>query len=152
MNKRKNNSVGYGEIKIYIIDHCFEMPFDRSNSSKIYLLVNNQWLLRSRPIKNRQIIKIYLFWPPCGNFFEILINAIDFSGKITRRREVSGISMNAFLMLKVASSFQAAANHSSGHQRPLFMAILTGQLKSDHLNRWLRMSSDVFECLKIEIE
>ena len=39
MNKRKNNSVGYGEIKIYIIDHCFEMPFDRSNSSKIYLLV-----------------------------------------------------------------------------------------------------------------
>ena len=39
MNKRKNNSVGYVEIKIYIIDHCFEMPFDRSNSSKIYLLV-----------------------------------------------------------------------------------------------------------------
>ena len=39
MNKRKNNSMGYGEIKIYIIDHCFEMPFDRSNSSKIYLLV-----------------------------------------------------------------------------------------------------------------
>ena len=34
----------------------------------------------------------------------------------------SGFSfrMNAFLMLKIASSFQAAANHSSGHQRSLF--------------------------------
>ena len=39
MNKRKNNSVGYGQIKIYINDHCFEMPFDGSNSSKIDLLV-----------------------------------------------------------------------------------------------------------------
>ena len=87
MNKRKNNSVGYGEIKIYIIDHCFEMPFDRSNSSKIYLLV----IATKTDKKNRQIIKIYLlaiyvFRPPSGNFFEILINAIDFSGKITPRR------------------------------------------------------------------
>ena len=36
MNKRKNNSAGYVQIKIYMIDYCFEMPFDRYSSSKIY--------------------------------------------------------------------------------------------------------------------
>ena len=50
MNKRKNNLVGYEEIKIYIIDHCFEMPFDRSNSSKIYIsLLSIIWL--PRPVR-----------------------------------------------------------------------------------------------------
>ena len=59
MNKRKNNLVGYGEIKIYIIDHCFEMPFDRSNSSKIYIFLPSIFWL-PRPVRIRSSLGINL--------------------------------------------------------------------------------------------
>ena len=59
MNKRKNNLVGYGEIKIYIIDHCFEMPFHRSNSSKIYIFLPSIFWL-PRPVRIRSSLGINL--------------------------------------------------------------------------------------------
>ena len=69
------------------------------------------------------IYRKYVFWPTSGHLFEILINAIDFLGELTPHIEVSASLMKAFLMLKIASSFQAAANHSPVHLRTLFFIV-----------------------------
>ena len=67
------------------------------------------------------IFNISHFWPSSGHFLQKLLNAIDFSNENTPIAEVSASSINEFLVLKTACSFQAAANHSSVHQRTLFL-------------------------------
>ena len=54
-----------------------------------------------------------------GHFFRILMNAIDCFDGFIPHLEISARLIDAFLMMKVASSFQAAANHSSDLFRPL---------------------------------
>ena len=109
-----------------------------SKLSLFIVFLKNSWNLDSKSIKKvdadgryygLQLLEKslqfswYIYFGHLVAIFPQFWYAQSISGKITPRRLVSGISMNAFLMLKIASSFQAAANHSSGHQRPLFWLI-----------------------------
>ena len=70
------------------------------------------------------MFKISLFWPPSGHFLQNLISAIDFSVENNPQVEVSATLTNAFLLLKITSSFQAAFSSASNSRQPNLSIVL----------------------------
>ena len=83
-----------------------------------------------------------LFWPPSSYFLQNLISAIDFSSENNPLVEVLATLTNAFLLLKLTSSFQAAFQSASNSKQPNMLIFMGSESHELFKNAIKRLSFD----------
>ena len=84
----------------------------------------------------------FSIWPPSGHFLQNLISAIYFSSENNPLVEVSATLTNAFLLLKITSSFQAAFPSASNSRQPNLLIVLDSESHELVKNAIKRLSFD----------